>query len=77
MNQQTKRKAAGLLAVITGLGTWGVPALGFAASRDVLHDVRSQLDSLRQSREEIRYYHQAQADVKRARVDLEHSLIRN
>lgn len=71
MNQQTKRKAAGLLAVITGLGTWGVPALGFAASRDVLHDVRSQLDSLRQSREEIRYYHQAQADVKRARVDLE------
>lgn len=69
MKDETRRKLTCALALLAGF-SFG-PAVPVAAvSRDMLHDVSGEIASLRQARDEIMYYHQAQADVKRARADL-------
>lgn len=61
MKDETRRKLTCALALLAGF-SFG-PAVPVAAvSRDMLHDVSGEIASLRQARDEIMYYHQAQAE---------------
>ena len=71
----THRKKRGLLRclVLAALCTPAVHMVVQASNADTMHDIPAEIIALRNARDEIRYRHQAEADVAQAKHDLQQS----
>ena len=69
----THRKKRGLLRclVLAALCTPAVNMVVQASNADTMHDIPAEITALRNARDEIRYRHQAEADVAQAKRDLQ------